>query len=170
MAQAIIRFGELKIEKYVEGNVNNWLVYSPLPYSKQHSSGIDGDIIISATPTVEVIDADLDVPIDPQYAFAYSIATDNKIKIAFSKDKYPNSVSAAEALRCITIIYEMGKLTSNGNLYVLTIRNSLGEEIHRTMPITLDQIKTVSTTFDDTRETSVGGILKYEFVKDYVVE
>lgn len=168
MGQGIVRFGELKVENFIEGITNNWLIYSPLPYSRQHSSGIDGDIVISATPTIEIIDVDLDVPINPQYAFAYSVATDNKLKMAFDKTKF-DKARAIEALKCVSIIYELGHLETVGNNYVMIVRNSLGEEIHRTVPQTLDQAKTVISTFDDTRSVDVSGFLRYEMVRDYKV-
>ncbi|MFS0855151.1 hypothetical protein [Paenibacillus taichungensis] len=168
MGQGIVRFGELKVENFVEGITNNWLIYSPLPYSRQHSSGIDGDIVISATPTIEIIDVDLDVAINPQYAFVYSIATDNKIKMAFDKTKF-DKVGAIEALKCVSVIYELGHLEVNGNNYVMIARNSLGEEIHRTVPQTLDQVKNVISTFDDTRSLDTSGFLRYELVRDYKI-
>lgn len=31
MSQAIVRFGELKVESFVQGSENNWLIYGPLP-------------------------------------------------------------------------------------------------------------------------------------------
>lgn len=170
MGQAIVRFGELKLEKYEKGNVNHWLVFSPLPYAKQHSSGLDGDITISATPTVEIIDADLDVAIDPQYAYAYSIATDNKLKVAYTKDAHANMGAALDALKCISIVYDLGDLSVNGNFYNVVVRNSLGEEIHRTTPMTLDQAKTMISTFDDTRQIDYDGFLKYELKRDYTVK
>ncbi|MCM3256995.1 hypothetical protein M3664_04270 [Paenibacillus lautus] len=170
MGQGIIRFGELKVEKFDIGLVNSWITFSPLPYSRQHSSGLDGDIVISATPTIEIIDADLDVAIPSQYAYAYSIATDNKLKIAFDKALHPDKGSALDALKCISVTYELGDLTVNGNNYILVVRNSLGEEIHRTVPQTLDQAKVVMSTFDDTRSVDAGGFLKYELVRDYIVK
>ncbi|QWU13399.1 hypothetical protein SAMN04487895_10365 [Paenibacillus sophorae] len=169
MSQAIIRFGELKVESFVQGVNNNWLIYSELPFSKQHSSGLDGDILIGATPTVEIIDADLDVAVDPQYAYAYSISTDNKLKIAFNKTKHPDKGSALEALKCISITYELGHLTPNGGLYIAIFRNSLGEEIHRTTPISLTQCNTVISTFNDTRQIDTGGYLRCEVIPDFVV-
>ncbi|WP_405169300.1 hypothetical protein [Paenibacillus sp. FSL H3-0286] len=169
MSQAIVRFGELKVDSFVQGVVNNWLIYSPLPYAKQHSSGLDGDVVISATPTTEIIDADLDVAIDSQYAYAYSIATDNKLKVAFDKTKHPDKGSALEALKCISITYELGHLTPNGGLYIAIFRNSLGEEIHRTTPMPLSQCTTVISTFNDTRQIDTGGYLKCEVVPDFVV-
>ncbi|WP_440110354.1 hypothetical protein [Paenibacillus sp. QZ-Y1] len=168
MGQGIVRFGELKVENYFEGINNGWIVFSPLPNSRQHSSGIDNDIVISATPTVEIIDVDLDVPIDPKYAFAYSIGTDNKMKMAFDKTKF-NKVTAIDVLKCISVIYELGHLEVCGNNYLLIARNSLGEEIHRTVPQTLDQLKNVISTFDDTRSVDIIGPLKYELVRDYKV-
>ncbi|KAF6626948.1 hypothetical protein H6F38_23105 [Paenibacillus sp. EKM208P] len=170
MGQAIVRFGELKLEKHEKGNVNDWLVFSALPYARQHSSGLDGDIVISATPTIEIIDADLDVAIDPQYAYAYSIATDNKLKIAYSKTNHVSSASALDALKCVSIIYELGELTVNGNLYTMITRNSLGEEINRTIPMTLDQAKVAISTFDDMRQVDYGGFVKYELKRDYTVK
>ncbi|MDP9675177.1 hypothetical protein J2W97_001160 [Paenibacillus jamilae] len=167
--QAILRFGELKPEQFVQGVYNNWLIFPPLPFGKQHSSGLDGDIVISATPTIEIIDADLDVAIDPQYAYAYSIATDNKFKLAFSKTTHKDKSSAMEALECISIKYELGNLQANGNYYRMVIRNSLGEEIHRTNPETLERTIQIASTFDDSRDTVAGGFLKYELVRDYQV-
>jgi hypothetical protein len=169
MSQAIVRFGELKVDTFVQGLVNNWLIYSPLPYSKQHSSGLDGDVVIGATPTQEIIDADLDVAIDPQFTYVYSIATDNKLKLAFDKTKHPDKGSALEALKCISITYELGHLTPNGGLYVAIFRNSLGEEIHRTTPMSLTQVTTVISTFNDTRQIDTGGYLRCEVVPDFVV-
>ncbi|ASA22753.1 hypothetical protein [Paenibacillus donghaensis] len=169
MGQAIVRFGELKVESFVQGIINNWLIYSSLPYSKQHSSGLDGDVLIGATPTVEIIDADLDVTINPSYTYAYSIATDNKLKIAFDKVKHPDKGSALEALKCISITYDLGHLTPNGGLYISIFRNSLGEEIHRTTPMSLAQCTTVISTFNDTRQVDTGGYLKCEVVPDFVV-
>lgn len=169
MGQAIVRFGELKVESFTQGTNNNWITYSELPFSKQHSSGLDGDIVIGATPTIEIIDADLDVAIDSQFAYAYSIATDNKLKIAFSKTKHPDKGSALEALKCTSITYELGHLTPNGGLYIAVFRNSLGEEIHRTTPMSLAQVTTVISTFNDTRQIDTGGYLRCEVVPDFVV-
>lgn len=169
MSQAIVRFGELKVDSFVQGMVNNWIVYDVLPYSRQHSSGLDGDIVIGSTPTVEIIDADLDVTIDPQFGYAYSIATDNKLKIVFDKTKHTTKGAALEALKCISITYELGHLTPNGGLYIAIFRNSLGEEIHRTTPMSLAQVTTVISTFNDTRQVDTGGYLKCEVVPDFVV-
>lgn len=168
--QAIIRIGELKAEQFVKGNTNNWITFSPMPFSKQHSSGIDNSIVISSTPTVEIIDADLDVAIDPQYKYAYSISTDNRLKIVFDKNTYLDMSSAFEGLKCLVVTYELGELTPNANYYKVTVRNSKGEEIHRTNPLSLDQIDKVISTFDDTRELSSSGFLKYELFRDYIVK
>lgn len=168
MGQSIIRFGELKPENYTEGLNNGWITFSPLPYSRQHSSGIDGDIVISATPTIEIVDVDLDVAINPQYEFAYSIGTDNKLKLAFDKTKY-SKASAIEVLKCVSIIYELGHLTPNGNNYVVITVNSLGEETHRTIPLSLEQAKNMISTFDDTRSLDDGGYLSHKLVRDYRV-
>ncbi|MBE7896262.1 hypothetical protein G7L40_19820 [Paenibacillus polymyxa] len=167
--QAIIRFGELKLEQFIQGATNNWLIFSPLPYSMQHSSGIDNSVIISATPTIEIIDADLDVAINPQYKYAYSIATDNKLKLAFSKETHADKGSALEALKCIALTYELGNLQPNGNYYKVKVRNSLGEEIHRTTPLTLDQVDKVVATFDDTRDMNTSGFLEYVLTRDFIV-
>ncbi|MEJ3719127.1 hypothetical protein WGM54_13990 [Paenibacillus polymyxa] len=167
--QAIKRFGELKLEQFVQGVNNNWLIFSPLPFGRQHSSGIDGDIIISATPTIEIIDADLDVVIDPQYTYAYSVATDNKFKLAFSKTSYKDKSSAMEALECLSIKYELENLVPNGNYYRVVVRNSLGEEVHRTNPLLLDQVDKVISTLDDTRDVSMSGYVRYEIERDYIV-
>jgi hypothetical protein len=169
MGQAIVRFGELKFESFAQGVNNNWITFSELPFSKQHSSGLDGDVVIGATPTAEIIDADLDVVINPEMSYVYSIATDNKLKVAFNKTKHPDKGSALEALKCISITYELGHLTPNGGLYIAIFRNSLGEEIHRTTPQTLANCTTVISTFNDTRQIDTGGFLKCEVVPDFVV-
>lgn len=170
MGQAIVRLGELKVEKFIEGVVNNYVVYSPLPLSKQHSSGLDGDIVISATPTIEIIDADLDVAIDLQYEYAYSIGTDNKLKVAFDKSKHVNKGSAVDALKCVSVIYEQGELMVTGNEYVLTVHNSRGEEIHRTVPQSPAQLLTIISTFDDTRQVDEVGPLDYKIRRNYTVK
>lgn len=167
--QRIIRLGELKLEQFVQGNVNNWLIFSPLPYSKQHSSGIDGDIVIGTAPSLEVIDADLDVDIPTQYTYAYSIATDNKLKIAASKDVFTDKTTALDLLKCLSVVYELGNLTPNGSYYRVIIINSLGEEIHRTTPLTLDQIEQVIKTFADTRDIQSSGFVEYKIVQDFIV-
>ncbi|WP_029518066.1 hypothetical protein [Paenibacillus polymyxa] len=167
--QAIKRFGELKLEQFMQGVNNNWLIFSPLPHSKQHSSGLDDSIIISATPTVEIIDADLDVKIDPQYVYTYSIATDNKLKIAFDKSTHLDKGSALDTLKYISITYELGNLVPNGNYYRVVVRNSLGEEVHRTNPLLLDQVDKVISTLDDTRDVSTSGYVRYEIERDYIV-
>jgi len=170
MGQAIIRLGELKVERFVEGLVNNYLVFSPLPLSKQHSSGLDGDIVMSATPTLEIIDADLDVAINPQYEYVYSVGTDNKLKVAFDKSKHTNKGSAIDALKCVSVIYEQGELIVSGNEYVLTVHNSRGEEIHRTVPQSPAQLLTVMSTFDDTRQVDEVGPLDYKIRRNYTVK
>ncbi len=170
MSQAIIRFGEMKVENFVEGNINNYIVFSPLPYGKQHSSGLDGDIIISATPTKEIIDADLDVQFDSDLKFVYSIATDNKFKLVYNKNKYNNKFEALEDIKCISVIYELGNLQAvSGNLYYIIVRNSLGEEIQRTTPLTLSQCNTFIDQLESTRDINFGGFLKYETKRVYVV-
>ncbi|OME55388.1 hypothetical protein BSK59_12980 [Paenibacillus odorifer] len=169
MSTAIKRLGELRVHDYVEGNINNWLVFKPLPNSKMHSSAIDGDVVISATPSVEIVDADLDVAIPAGNLFAYSVATDNRIKIAFSKGVYPDKASAIDALKCVSVTYDIGNLIPNANLYILTVKNSMGEEIHRTTPFTLDKIQTVISTFNDTRATDYDGFLEYVIFPDYIV-
>lgn len=169
MAKSIVRLGELQVESYTEGKINNYITFSPLPYSKQHSSGIDGDIVMASTPTIEIVDADLDLPISSGYTYAYSIAPDNKPKIAFEKSLFSNRDMAITAMQCVSINYELGNLQTNGNLYILTIKNSLGEEIHKTTPLNLSQINNVISIFNETRETMYGGFLKFEIVPDYRV-
>lgn len=169
MSTAIKRLGELRVESFVEGVNNNWLVYGPLPYSKQHSSALDGDVIISATPSLEIVDSDLDVQIPADVVYAYSVGPDNKIKISFSKNLHADKVSAINALKCVSVTYDIGKLTPNGNLYVLTVKNSMGEEIHRTTPMTLAQIQTVTSTFNDTRATDYDGFLEFVILPDYII-
>ncbi|MNK45797.1 hypothetical protein D3C87_645680 [compost metagenome] len=167
--QAIIRFGELSVEQFVTGTVNNYLVFSPLPYSKQHSSGLDNSVTFSSIKAIEIIDADLDVAIPSSYDYSFSIGTDNKIKISFDKAKYADKVNALQALKCVAITYDLGTLTPNANFYKVVVRNSLGEEIHKTNPLTLDAIDNVVTTFDDTRELTSSGFLRYELVRDFIV-
>lgn len=118
---------------------------------------------------MEIIDADLDVAIDPHFAYVYSIATDNKLKIAFNKTKHSDKSSALEALKCISITYELGHLTPYGGMYIAIFRNSLGEEIHRTTPMPLASCTTVISTFNDTRQIDTGGYLKCEVIPDFVV-
>ena len=169
MGIAIKRLGELRVESFVEGVNNNWLIYKSLPNAKMHSSAVDGTVFLSATPSVEVVDADLDIPLD-ENIYAYSIGTDNKLKIAFSKDLYSSKSEAIEALKCVSVTYEQGKLVQNGHLYVLTVKNSMGEEIHRTTPDTLDNIKIVISTLNNTRATDYdGGSLTYSVEPDYIV-
>lgn len=169
MSTAIKRLGELRVDSFVEGEYNNWLIYKPLPNSKSHSSGLDKTVFLSATPSIEIVDADLDVPI-VDTIYAYSIGTDNKLKIAFSKELYSSKSEAIEGLKCVSVTYEQGKLVQNGHLYILTVRNSLGEEIHRTTPDTLENISIVISTFNNTRATDYeGGSLSYNIDPDYIV-
>ncbi|PIH59679.1 hypothetical protein [Paenibacillus sp. LK1] len=166
----ILRFGEMKAEQFIQGVNNNWIVYSPLPYAKQHSSGIDDLVIINGLNTKEIVDADLDVTIDSQYDYVYSISTDNKLKLSFDKSKHTDKSSVVEALKCVAITYALGNLKPNGNYYKVIVRNSLGEEIHRTTPMTLDKVDKVISTFDDTRDVGTSGFLSYQIVHDYIVE
>lgn len=168
-AQAIVRLGELRVENFVEGINNNWIIYSPLPKSKMHSSGIDGDIVLSVTPTIEVVEADLDIEIPEGYLYSYSIGPDNKLKIAFDKDSYPDKASAISALKCVSVTYDQGHLQPNGNNYIAIARNSLGEEVHRTTPMALTALMNVITTLDDTRATDYGGNLIFHVERDYIV-
>lgn len=169
MNTAIKRLGELRVENYVEGINNNWVIFKALPNSKMHSSAVDGDVIISATPSQEIVDADLDVAIPSGYIYTYSVGTDNKVKIAFDKNLYADKASAINALKCVSITYEIGTLTPNGNLYILTVKNSMGEEIHRTTPMSLLQIQTVTSTFNDTRATDYDGFLEFVISPDYII-
>lgn len=169
MSVAIARLGELRIDGFIEGTVNNWVIFSPLLNSKMHSSGVDGNVFLSATPSVEIVDADLDVPIPDGTLYSYSVGTDNRIKVAFDKKRFLDKASAIAALNCVSVTYQIGNLSANGNLFILIVRNSLGEEIHRTTPLPLQQIHTVMSTFDDTRATDYGGFLKFEIIKDYIV-
>ncbi|RPK23981.1 hypothetical protein [Paenibacillus xylanexedens] len=166
----ILRFGEMKAEQFVQGVNNNWIIYSPLPYAKQHSSGIDDSVVISGLNTKEIVDADLDVAIDLQYDYTYSISTDNKLKISFSKSKHSDKTSAMEALKCVAVTYALGNLKPNGEYYKVVARNSHGEEVHRTTPMTLDKVDKVISTFDDTRDISASGFLSYHVVRDFIVE
>lgn len=170
MSTAIKRLGELRVESFVEGTTNNWLVYKPLPNSKMHTSVVDYDVeFIASTPSIQIAEADLDIPIPEGFAYAFSVGTDNKLKVAFSKSLHTDKTSAINALKCASITYQEGNLTPNGNLFVLTVKNSLGEEIHRTTPITLDQIKTVISTFNDTRATEYDGSIEFVITPDYLV-
>ncbi|WP_095206112.1 hypothetical protein [Paenibacillus sp. O199] len=166
----ILRFGEMKAEQFVQGVNNNWIIFSPLLYAKQHSSGIDNMVIINNLVTKEIVDADLDVTIDSPYDYVYSISTDNRLKLSFSKSKHTDKTSALDALKCVTIIYTLGKLKPNGEYYRVVARNSLGEEVHRTTPLTLDKVDKVISTFDDTRDVGTSGFLSYQIVRDYIVE
>lgn len=168
LSTAIKRLGELKVDGYVEGINNNWLIYKPLPNSRMHSSGIDGDVILSATPTKEVVDVDLDLSLDG-YLYAFSIGNDNRLKVAYSKDTYASKAEAIDAMKCISVIYEEGNLTPNGNLFILTVRNSMGVEIYRSTPQTLTNIVTVMSTFNDTSATDFSGSLEYVTTPDYIV-
>lgn len=169
MSTAIKRLGELRVEAYMEGVNNNWIIYKPLPNSKMHSSAVDGTVFLSATPSIEIVDADLDVSLSG-HIYAYSIGTDNKLKVAFDKDLYSSKSEAVDALKCVSVTYEIGNLVQNGHLYVLTVKNSRGEEIHRTTPDTLDNIKIVISTFNNTRATDYdGGYLEYCISPDYIV-
>lgn len=169
MNTAIKRLGELRVENYVEGVNNNWVIYKSLPNSKMHSSAIDGDVFLSATPSLEIVDADLDVVIPTGYNYAYSVGTDNKVKISFNKNLFVDKTSAINSLKCVSVTYEIGTLTTNGNLYILTVKNSMGEEIHRTTPMSLTQIQTVTSTFNDTRATDYDGFLEFVTTPDYIV-
>lgn len=169
MGQAIIRFGELKVEQFTQGIHNNYVVFSPLPFSKAHSSGIDDNVVITATPNIEIVDADLDVEIDDQYSFAYSISTDNRMKVAYDKEKYASQADFLDKVKNINIVYELGQLTTIGNNYILITRNSLGEEIQRSKPMSPDQILNTILTFDTTRSVAYGGFLKHEIMLDYIV-
>lgn len=170
MGQSIIRFGEMKVENVIEGNINNYIVFSPLPYGKQHSSGLDNDITISSTPTIEIIDADLDVTIDNKYAFAYSISTDNKFKLVYDKTKYTNKAQVLEDIKCLSVTYELGNLEPvSGNTYYVITRNSLGEEIQRSIALTLQQCLNTIEQFEMTRDITYGGFLKHEVKRAYNV-
>jgi len=169
LSTAIKRLGELRFDSFVEGINNNWLVYKALPNAKMHSSGVDGSVFLSTVSSIEIVDADLDVPIEG-YDYAYSVANDNKLKIAFSKDKHSTKAEAIDALKCISVTYDIGNLMQNGNLYVLTVKNSRGEEIHRTTPSTLENIRVTISTFNDTRAIDYdGGYLEYSISPDYIV-
>lgn len=169
MGQAIIRLGELNVENYVEGNINNYLVFSQLPNSKQHSSGIDGNVFISSTPTKEIVDADLDVEFDSNYNFVYSIGIDNKLKVVFEKNKYSSKAEAIDALKCISVIYELGQLVENAGLYYVVTRNSLGQEVQRTTALPLNTCVNFIGQIDATRDIQYGGFLKHEIMKSYTV-
>lgn len=170
MSTAIKRLGELRLEEFKEGLVNNWLVYKPLPNSKMHTSAIDNDVeLIASTPSIQIADADIDIPIPEGYVYSYSVGTDNKLKVAFSKDLYSNKASALNALQCASIMYEEGTLSPNANLFVLIVKNSMGTEIHRTTPLGLDQIKVVITTFNETRATEYDGSIEFVISPDYFV-
>ncbi|ALS22307.1 hypothetical protein [Paenibacillus naphthalenovorans] len=170
MAEAIVRLGELRVESFVQGEVNNWLVYDVLPKSKLHSSGLDGDVILKAsTPAIEIVESDLDIPIEEGYGYAFSVGTDNKLKVAFNKSLHTDKTSAISALSCASVTYEQGNLTPNGNNYIAIARNSMGEEIHRTTPMPLTALMNVITTLDDTRATAFGGNLIFHIERDYIV-
>lgn len=169
MSVAIKRLGELRVDGYIEGTNNNWVIYKPLPYSKMYSSGIDGDVFLSATPSIEIVDADLDVAIPSGYTYQYSLAIDNRLKVAFDKNLYSSKSEAVNALKCVSVTYTLGTLIPNGHNYILTVKNSIGEEIHRTTPMTLTQLQNVISTFNDTRATDYDGYLEYVVSPDYLL-
>jgi hypothetical protein len=169
MGQAIIRLSELACESFVTtGTNNNYLVFSPLPYSKQNSSGIDGFVQFNGINAQEIVDADLDVTLTG-VDYAFSIGVDNKIKLAFSKSLHATKADALNALKNVEVIYQLGNLKLDGANYTLIARDSTGEEIHRTTPVTLEQATQIISTLDMSRDFNTDGFIRYELTHNFIV-
>ncbi|RNB59537.1 hypothetical protein EDM57_05185 [Brevibacillus gelatini] len=171
MGQAIIRLSELSVESFVTSGVNNnYLVFSPLPYSKQNSSGIDGHIQFNGIVANEIVEADLDVALaNPSTDYAFSVGTDNKIKLTFDKSLHASKAEALVALKNVEVVYELGNLKLDGANYSLIARDSTGEEIHRTTPVTLEQATQIISTLDMSRDFNSDGFIRYELVHNFIV-
>lgn len=169
MGQAIIKISDLSVESFVTtGTNNNYLIFSPLPYSKQNSSGIDGFIQISNIAANEIVDADIDVALTGSN-YAFSIGTDNKIKLAFNKTLHATKAAALTALKNEEITYELGNLKLDAANYTLIARDSVGQEIHRTTPVTLEQATNVISTLDMSRDFNTDGFIRYELTHNFIV-
>lgn len=169
MGQAIIRLSELSVESFVTtGTNNNYLIFAPLPYSKQNSSGIDGYIQFNGIAASEIVEADLDVALTSA-DYAFSVGTDNKVKLAFGKSLHATKADALNALKNVEITYELGNLKLDASNYSLIARDSTGEEIHRTTPVTLEQAIQIISTLDMSRDFNSDGFIRYELVHNFIV-
>lgn len=169
MGQAIIRLSALSVESFItNGTNNNYLIFKPLPYSKQNSSGLDDHVQFDGIEAKEIVDADLDVELTgSNYAFA--VGTDNKIKLAFSKALHPTKAEALAALKNVQVTYELGNLKLDADNYTLIARDSTNEEVHSTTPVTLEQAMNIIKTLDMSRDTNSDGFIRYELVHNFIV-
>lgn len=167
MGQAIAKISELGVESFITATNNSYLVFKVIPYAKQSSSGIDNIYSFNGVAAKEIIDADLDVALTGNN-YAFSVGTDNKIKLAFAKTLHVSKAAALEALKNVDITYLQGNLKPDGSNYTLIVRNSLGEEVHRTTPVSLDQITKIISTFVDTRDVDVDGTVVFKVLKNYI--
>ncbi|MGG1663090.1 hypothetical protein [Brevibacillus sp. NRS-1366] len=169
MGQAIISLDKLSVESFISsGTNNNYLIFKPLPYSRQNSSGIDGHLQFNGITATEIVDADLDVALTgSDYAFA--VGTDNKIKLAFSKTLHATKAEAMNVLKNVDVTYELGNLKLDGDNYTLIARDSTGQEVHATTPVTLDQAMKIVNTLDMSRDTNSDGFIRYELVHNFIV-
>lgn len=169
MGQANIRLTDLSVDAFVTtGANNNYLIFKALPYSKQNSSGIDGYVQFDGIAASEIVEADLDVALTgSNYAFA--VGTENKIKLAFSKNAHATKSDAISALKNVQVSYELGNLKLDADNYTLIARDSTGEEVHATTPVTLEQAMNIIKTLDMSRDTNSDGFLRYELVHNFIV-
>ncbi|GMX64389.1 hypothetical protein Elgi_36580 [Paenibacillus elgii] len=167
MGQAIVKISELGVESFITGTNNNYLVFKVIPYAKQSSSGTDNIYSFNGITASEIIEADLDVALTGNN-YAFSVGTDNKIKLAFAKTLHSTKAAAIEALKNVEVTYVQGNLKPDGSNYTLIARNSLGEEVHRTTPATLDKIVTIISTLVDTRDVDVDGTIEFRVLKNYI--
>jgi len=167
MGQAITKISELGVESFITGANNNYLVFKVIPYAKQSSSGIDSIYSFDGISVTEIIDADLDVALTGSN-YAFSVGTDNKIKLVFPKVLHASKAAALEALKNVEVTYVQGALKPDGSNYSLIVRNSLNEEVHRTTPVTLDQITKIISTFVDTRDVEADGTVEFRVLKNYI--
>ncbi|MCR8641542.1 hypothetical protein NV379_02630 [Paenibacillus sp. N1-5-1-14] len=168
MSIATTKMNELSVENFVtSGTNNNFLVFHPIPYAKQSSSAIDDVYTINGITTIEIVEADLDVALTGSN-YAFSVGTDNKIKLAFSKALHTTKASALAALKSIEIQYLIGNLTLDGANYTLIARDSSGVEFHRTTPVTLEKATQIISTLDMSRDTKREGFVVYELTHNFI--
>ena len=170
MAIATIKIFEMNVENFVTSGINNnYLVFRPIPYAKQSSSAIDDIYKFHGIDAREIVEADLDVEItDDSYAF--SVGTDNKIKLAFPKSRHATKTEALEALKNVEITYVLGNLKRVDSNYTLIIRDSGGCEVHRTTPVTLEQAIQIISTLDSTKDVQAEGFNTSILIPIYINE
>lgn len=157
MGFAITKISELVVENYVTSGLNNnYLIFREIPFAKQSSSAIDNIYTFYGIDAVEIVEADLDVEITDE-SYAFCVGTDNKIKLAFPKSRFNSKREAMKALKNVEIKYQLGNLKRDGTNYTLVIRNSTGEEVHRTTPVTLEQAIQIISTLDSTKDVQAEG-------------